>query len=318
MKSSTLTFDQFQEICDPLTFHVIGRKSCAIHPHFLMMPTDGEVNIEFKDVICMATDVDMDPEYVLFAIAVYRLGMSTVLGYVNIDVENLASNFPCFGDPKSRLEILRYYSVQMLSLRDKLRYKRNYVNILLKSATNSKMAIDVLCENVYGGRAIMLFCGLSLYTLLMACDAREVFGRGTNVEIINRCQLEWRMLRNGDLSEFFHAPPKIMQEVIPLSSTNAAASVSDFDHIMTDYNDDEAMTIWDFVTGYQTPTPPPKAFRSIILMEDAAPKVDVWGNTGDDEMENITLFLDAAVDSSPFLGVAGRQLHAAMENSTFL
>ena len=226
--SSSFTLNKFKELCDDLTFQVIGRKVTAIHPYFLMVPTKNEINIVKDAIIEIADSVGMYVHGVIFAIAVYRFGMSVVLCRRDINIEGLGRVFTCFLDPESRLEIARYYALQMLRFREDLRYQPNYVDILLKSAVKSRKVIEVLTLNVNDAKDIVLFCGLSMYTLLMACTPSAIFEDERNAQIITKCQLERILLRDGDLNAFFsHDSPKAMSAIITETQIDAWGNTGD-------------------------------------------------------------------------------------------
>ena len=188
LHDSTLTLSQFKAVCPPMALWNIGRKISAI----CRFPDQ----ITHNDVCLLSCEIGIPVEYTQFAVDLLLLGMSEVLGlYRERLYYGPSSVFSCFHNPVSRLELESYFAAQMIDFREQLRFKFQYVDILLGSAIKAPVTRKVLTS--YNGfqksKEIMLFCGLSVYTLLMACDPRTILGTEPEQRKIYMLQLEWRM-----------------------------------------------------------------------------------------------------------------------------
>lgn len=197
---NTLTLSQFKAVCPPMALWNIGRKISAI----CRFPDQ----ITHNDVCLLSSEIEIPVEYAQFAVDLLLLGMSEVLGlYRERLYYGPSSVFSCFHNPVTRLELESYFATQMIEFREQLRFKFQYVDILLASAIKSPVTRKVLtnCNGLEKSKEIMLFCGLSVYTLLMACDPRTILGTESEQKKIYMLQLEWRMKHcDADESLFLH------------------------------------------------------------------------------------------------------------------
>ena len=165
-----LTLRQFKEECPPMGLWNIARKMSAI----CRFPDQ----VTHADVCQISREVAIPVLYTRFAIDLLHLGMSDVLGIHRENLSDGWTNFDCFYDPVSRTELGSYFASQMIEFRGELRYKFQYVDILLTSALKAPVTHRTITSfnGFENSKDIMLFCGLSIYTLLMACDPRTISG----------------------------------------------------------------------------------------------------------------------------------------------
>ena len=191
---SALTLSQFKDLCPPMLLWNIGRKISSI----CRFPD----HITHSEVCELSQEVGLPVPYIQFAIDLLLLGMSDVLGLHRQSLYGGAPNFSCFCDPASRIEMASYFASQMIAFRNELRCKFQYVDILLTSALKAPFTYRVITSfnGFEKSKNIILFCGLSVHTLLMACDPRTISGSEHEQKKIYMAQLEWRM-RHTDADE---------------------------------------------------------------------------------------------------------------------
>lgn len=186
-----LTLSEFKAVCPPMALWNIGRKISSI----CRFPDQ----ITHDDACQVSREVGVPVEYTQFAVDLFLLGMSDVLGlYRERLYSTCAPNFDCFRDPVARIELGSYFASQMIKFRNELRYKFQYVDILLTAAMKAPVTHKVITNfnGFENSKNIMLFCGLSVHTLLMACDPRTITGNELEQKKIYTAQLDWRMHHN--------------------------------------------------------------------------------------------------------------------------
>ena len=191
-----LTLADFKAVCQPMQLWNIGRKSAAIHPSL--------DEISNTDVCRISQEVNLDVTHTLFGLNVLWLGMADVLFCFRVNLKKGGYSFNCFSTAESRSEIAAYYAEQMIQLRHELRFKPHYVDILIQSALKAPLTRAFVMGGMEETKKVVLFCGLSMHTLLMASDPQFVTKKKNEQDIIISAQLQWRLQHEEcDLALFF-------------------------------------------------------------------------------------------------------------------
>ena len=156
----------FKQLCTPFQFYTIGIMASAYHPKVYKIDRDAIYKI--------SEELDVNTSVIIFALKVFLVGITDVLGFYN----RIKSDV--FTEEYQRQEMAMYYVEQMLEMRAMLRCRPRFVDTFLAFSVQAPSVMKLLSadKEMCGGgiiieetKKIMLFCGISVYTLFMACDA---------------------------------------------------------------------------------------------------------------------------------------------------
>jgi len=179
-----MLLSEFKKLCTPFQFYSIGVMASAYHPKVYKID---EVAIKV-----IARELEADFKMVIFALKVYLVGITDVLGYYNRIKDE------AFSEQYQRIEMGAYYVELMLEMRNLLRFKPRFVDTFLAFAVQSPKVMQVLVDKnqgIEGTKSIMLFCGVSVYSLFMVCDPISLTPDENERSMIWEAQKIWQLRR---------------------------------------------------------------------------------------------------------------------------
>jgi hypothetical protein len=170
-----MLLSEFEKMCTPFQFYSIGILASAYHPKVYKIDNDA--------IYMISAELNMHTSVIIFALKVFLVGITDVLGFYN----RIKSE--AFSEEYQRQEMGMYYIERMLKMRHMLRFKPRFIDTFLAFSVQAPSVMRILVEDKdYRGveetKNIMLFCGVSVYTLFMACDAMALTPDNAEREMI--------------------------------------------------------------------------------------------------------------------------------------